>query len=204
MASGYRIAIIPDPLGRTCGRQRPGGLRRLMGLSACGVSAGLHLNTSGGRFAPAVSWHPAGFAAGIVPADSNRRMPRVRGVSWLVFGVKGLFPPKPPFISSLFRRGRSLPTGGWGRPSGPPCPPLVGVGHAWRVWVHTRHRKVRSRPSTVEPRHRRPGRHPASAGSAVARPPAAGPRIRCGAVRFPSWETGPHRFIFSIVHYCIL
>ena len=65
-----------------------------------------------------------------------------------------------------------------------------------------RRRPASCRPNAVPTA--RAGRHPASAGSAVARPPAVGPRIRCGAVRFPSWETGPPRFTFSLVHYCIL
>ena len=47
--------------------------------------------------------------AGKAGAASTRR-------SWCVFGGKGLFPPKPPFISSLFR-------------GGSPCPQAGGVGH---------------------------------------------------------------------------
>jgi hypothetical protein len=111
--------------GRPCGA-RPGGLRPARARRHPGRRGpGPQTNTSGGRFAPAVSWRPAGFAAGIVPADSDRRMPRVRGPSWLAFGVKGLFPPKPPFISSLFRGGVRPTKGTAGHPW-PPAAPLVG------------------------------------------------------------------------------
>ena len=114
-------------------------------------------------------------AAGIVPADSNRRMPRVRGVSCLVFGVKGLFPPKPPFISSLFREkkagekgglpphhGRSLAAHPSPRPSPRSlagrnaCPPPASVGILPRRVPRLPARRRSARASVAV----RPGSHP--------------------------------------------
>ena len=112
-------------------------------------------------------------AAGIVPADSDQRMPRVRGPSWLVFGGKGLFPPKPPFISSLFRRGGPCPqAGGVGLPGLPAPHSLVWGMRGGRGYTPATVKRYRVPPPSSPATTARPVRHPALAGSAVARPPA--------------------------------
>ena len=121
MVSDHRvIAIISNALGRTCGRQRPGGLRRLMGCRLAGcrractpIQAVVASLRPCNGILPGCGRHRAGR---LEPADaaSTRR-------SWLIFGVKGLFPPKPPFISSLFRRGGPCPRAGRRSAFRPPC-----------------------------------------------------------------------------------
>ena len=124
MVSGYRIAIIPDPLGRTCGRQRPGGLHRLMCCRLAGCRrACISIQ------AVVASLRPC---HGILPGCDRHRAGRLKptvAASTRPFvvdlGGKGLFPPKPSFISSLFRGGIRPTKGRFGHPW-PPAAPLVG------------------------------------------------------------------------------
>jgi hypothetical protein len=107
-------------------------------LSACGVSGGLHQKTSGGRCAPVVKWHRVGLRpascrptrAAVVAAlrhVKNRILLRFGGRPARRLGGEGLFPPKPPFISSLFRGGVQ-PTNAKARRAS--CPPEMQVPSA--------------------------------------------------------------------------
>ena len=93
--------------------------------------------------------------------------------------------------------GGSPPSPRWGGLLPPPVPPTPRGGK--RGWPRGGPRPAPGGPPGE-------GRVPPPAavgilprrGGGVPRRPAVGPRIRCGAVRFPSWETGPHRFTFFI------
>ena len=150
---------------------------------------------------------------GILPGCGRHRAGRLRpadaaSTRRFVVGLWGerSFSPQTPLYLFSVPGGRSMPTGGWGRPSGPPCPTLVGVGHAWRVWVHTRHRKALSRPSTVEPRHRPPGAASCLGGFRGCPPAGGRPAhpLRCGPVPILGNRPAPlHFFTISLLHIII-
>ncbi len=188
------IAIISNALGRTCGRQRPDGLHRLM----CCRLAGCRRACTSIR-AVVASLRPCD---GILPGCGRhragrprpRRMPRVRGCSWLILGGKVFFPPNPPL--SLLCSGGKKPGGRRRAPA--PSRPLVGGPPfapsrrpaRWRVGMRA-HRPRRS----------------ASCLGGFRRCPPAGRRpahpLRCGPVPILGNRPAPLHFFtqFIIAYY---